>query len=88
MKSKMVKYLGGKCIICEYDKTHEALSFHHVHPEYKDHGLNRLNSRRWENVIDELNKCVLLCVRCHHEYHHSTLKEHHEEIIMHAFNTR
>lgn len=34
-KRILVEYKGGKCIICNYDKTITALEFHHIDPHIK-----------------------------------------------------
>jgi hypothetical protein len=81
-KIKMVEYGGGKCIICGYSETNGALSFHHVDPSEKDLEIGRLVTRAWENIIPELDKCVLLCVRCHNELHNSYLFDHHNSIVL------
>ncbi len=81
IKKKIVEYLGGECIVCSYNETLGALSCHHVNPEEKDIDMARLTTRAWKNIIPELNKCVLLCVRCHIELHSSHLAEHHKLIV-------
>ena len=86
MKKRMVAYLGGKCIICNYNDTMGALSCHHTNPLEKEHNLFRLTTRKWENIVNELNKCVLLCIRCHHELHNTHLYEHHNNIVQTYYN--
>lgn len=58
------------CAICGYNECTEALEFHHVNSQDKKFGLDmhgiRHNSFR---VIEELNKCILLCANCHREIH-------------------
>lgn len=44
--------------------------FHHINPEDKlftlgGHELNR----KWENVLKEAEKCVMLCANCHKRRH-------------------
>lgn len=80
-KIRMVEYGGGKCIICGYNDTNGALSFHHVNPIEKEYDIFRIVTRSWNNIKAELDKCVLLCVRCHHELHFTHLKEHHSKIV-------
>ena len=80
-KIKMVEYCGGKCIICDYSETNSGLAFHHVNPIEKDLEIARLVTRSWENITSELDKCVLLCVRCHNELHHSHLSETHNKTV-------
>jgi len=58
------------CAICGYNKYDGVLDFHHVNPEDKKFSLNIVNlSRKKESVINELQKCILLCKNCHYELH-------------------
>lgn len=68
-KRKLVDMAGGCCIKCSYNKCLRALSFHHRNRDEKIFGLslNELWSRKWTEVIDEYNKCDLLCLNCHSE---------------------
>ena len=47
----------------------DALQFHHLDPNEKDFNINRAMARSWEYIRKELDKCVLLCNRCHTEVH-------------------
>jgi len=67
---KLKIYFGGKCTICKYDKYLQALDFHHIDPTKKEFGLGENRSgRSFERMIEEAEKCVLLCCRCHREKH-------------------
>ena len=66
-KKKAVEYKGGKCICCGYDKSYEALSFHHIDPKIKDFGISGNHCISWERMKLELDKCILVCVLCHSE---------------------
>lgn len=68
-KAKCIKYKGGKCEVCGYSKCNRALSFHHINPENKKFAIGGAHSRRWNEVIKELDKCLLLCANCHMELH-------------------
>lgn len=69
-KKKAREYLGGKCKICGYDKVNACLEFHHIDPSSKDwQPFSRGQTRRWQLLEPELDKCVLLCCRCHREVH-------------------
>lgn len=70
-KKTLVNLAGGKCQICGYDKCLRALTFHHRSPDDKKFELNtsEMKSKNWDLVLLELNKCDLLCVRCHVEIH-------------------
>ena len=70
-KRKAVAYKGGKCEECGYDKCQAALDFHHIVPSIKDPNWNNLKNRKFENIKEELDKCRLLCCRCHKEIHYT-----------------
>jgi len=76
-KQKAVDYKGGACCICGYNNCIAALDFHHIDPSKKDgYGTGALKSH-WEfekNKL-EIDKCVLVCVRCHREIHAGLHKE-------------
>ncbi len=69
-KQSHVDYLGGKCINCGYDKCNQAMTFHHRNPSEKLFGISDTNQKELIKVVDELNKCDLLCANCHFEIHH------------------
>lgn len=68
VKQELVKYKGGKCQVCGYDKCNEALDFHHLDPKEKDFSLSGQH-KPIELLKKEVDKCVLLCCRCHREVH-------------------
>lgn len=65
-----IEYLGGKCIVCGYNRYEGALNCHHVNPESKDKTI-RLSGDcpSIDRAKKELDKCVLLCGNCHSEVH-------------------
>lgn len=70
LKKQCVDYLGGKCVVCGYDKNLAALEFHHKNPKEKDFAITRKALCSFESIRLELDKCELLCCRCHREHHH------------------
>ena len=68
-KLKAVEYLGGQCIICGYNTCYDALDFHHKDPSKKDFTISKGKDKSWDSIIEELDKCVLLCSNCHRELH-------------------
>jgi hypothetical protein len=70
-KGQLVRLMGGRCQICGYDKDcPAAYSFHHRDPKEKSFEIgSRGLLRRWEELIAEIKKCILLCCRCHAEMH-------------------
>lgn len=69
-KLKALDYKGGSCQRCGYNRCKEALDFHHLDPSVKEFGLSKNgNTRNWEKVKEEIDKCQLLCSNCHREKH-------------------
>jgi hypothetical protein len=69
VKQRCVNYKGGKCAVCDYNRCLQALQFHHVNPKEKDFQISGKHCLSWEKIKKELDKCVLLCNRCHAELH-------------------
>lgn len=68
-KLKALAYKGGKCQKCGYDAYYGALEFHHRDPDSKEFSWVELRNKAWTTVMAELDKCDLLCNRCHKEEH-------------------
>ncbi len=69
LKRQCLEHLGGKCLICKYDAYDGALDFHHKKPDEKEFQISKFRSLKFENIVKELNKCVILCATCHREVH-------------------
>jgi len=69
-KQKAIELMGGKCSACGYDKNYAALEFHHLDPKEKEFDFGKMRQCKWETIISELKKCILLCSNCHRETHH------------------
>jgi hypothetical protein len=65
--------LGNKCNACktEYNgKNAPIFEFDHVDPSLKEAQIMRIiTSRKWSEVVVELNKCRLMCANCHNLRH-------------------
>lgn len=72
-KEKLVSIFGGKCVICGYCKCIHALQFHHLDPQIKENNISTLYSN-WQNLLDEVIKCILVCANCHAEIEYGNLK--------------
>lgn len=68
-KKILIEKLGNKCEICGYDKYQNALDFHHIDPEYKEYAIGEINTD-FSKLLKEIDKCKLLCNRCHRELHY------------------
>lgn len=74
-KEELVKYKGGKCEICGYDKCLGALDFHHLDPFQKDFTISNSNIyKNLDKLKEEVNKCILVCANCHREIHYNENK--------------
>ena len=69
LKKKCVAYLGNKCSRCGYNKSVQALNFHHIDEEEKEFAISGSHTRSWDSIQKELDKCILLCANCHQEEH-------------------
>lgn len=73
-KAEYVKYKGGKCEKCGYNKCNSALDFHHLNPKQKKFSLSKERKSIWSKGIkEELDKCILLCANCHRELHYEKI---------------
>ena len=67
LKTLAIEYKGGKCIKCGYDKS-VGLDFHHRDRVKKLFTIStKLNGSFNDLFKAELDKCDLLCCRCHRE---------------------
>lgn len=71
-KLLLVKRLGGKCSICNYNKNLAVLCFHHINDKTKSFELDArsLGNMSQKNINEEVKKCILLCHNCHGEIHY------------------
>lgn len=71
VKLQAIAYKGGKCSVCGYDRCIAALEFHHIDPKTKSFGIAQQGqTRSWDRVQEELDKCILVCANCHREIEH------------------
>lgn len=74
IKIKAIQYMGSKCNDCSNsypEQPYVIFDFHHLDPDEKEVGWDKLRLRSWKKIVDELDKCVLLCSNCHRIRHHS-----------------
>jgi len=74
-KRKLIEMCGGSCVDCGYKKNISALEFHHLDPNKKSFGidLRQCSCTKWEKLVEEVKKCVLICANCHRERHNPDL---------------
>jgi len=61
-KNEMVELLGGKCVGC--GTTHN-LEFDHIDRTQKEYNVTKFLKGTRCNLVEEINKCQLLCKSCH-----------------------
>jgi len=68
LKLRCIEILGGSCLKCGYSKSFRSLTFHHRDPRTKVGDVCKMIANRsWGAVLEELQKCDLLCFNCHME---------------------
>ncbi len=74
-KLELLRKAGSRCSICGYHKNLAALVFHHTGSAEKDFKLDMrsLSNRKFEPVLSEISKCILVCANCHAELHNPRL---------------
>lgn len=70
-KQKLIVLFGGKCKVCGYDKIEfqRVFNFHHLNPEEKEFLISG-KTISWKSMLEETEKCILLCSNCHSELHY------------------
>lgn len=69
-KALLIEALGGQCQRCGYSEFNSAFEFHHVIGEDKCTTIAKmLLGDDISAMLEEADKCVLLCACCHGGYH-------------------
>jgi NADH:ubiquinone oxidoreductase subunit D len=63
------------CVTCGYNHP-AALDFHHVEQKKSNRKVHRLVSdgHTKKRILEEIDKCVVLCSNCHRVHHHDERK--------------
>lgn len=69
LKRQLVEHHGGECVRCGYSKSIVALTFHHKDPKEKEFKISSSMVGGWGKLLEESEKCELLCLNCHAEEH-------------------
>ncbi len=72
VKKRLVEYAGGTCTICGYDKSINALQFHHKNPSEKNFTIAG-KTTSFNKLKAEVDKCILICANCHSELHENLI---------------
>lgn len=68
-KQKAVEYMGGKCQQCGNIYPDCCYDFHHKNPTESNDVPSTILHRSWKRIIEELNKCIMVCSNCHRIIH-------------------
>lgn len=60
--------LNKGCAKCGYNEHPAALQFNHIDPSQKAFNIGENKRKRLETVIEEIEKCEVLCANCHAIY--------------------
>jgi hypothetical protein len=66
---QLIAERGGCCERCGYNKSNNALQWHHRDPEAKEFSISQHRGSNIEKLREETAKCDLLCANCHAEVH-------------------
>lgn len=89
-KLHLVDLRGGRCEECGYNKNLGSLEFHHLDPEQKELKLDlrHLSNNSMEKILDEFDKCKVLCSNCHREEHHPELEIEQVRVLVDKVNEK
>ena len=73
---KFLQDIGMRtCCICGYNKCEAAIEYHHTDPSKKDIEIHKFTRKPFsaevlEELLSELDKCIVVCANCHREIHY------------------
>lgn len=71
-KIKIIEYKGNKCEHCDLhinDSHYSVFDLHHNDPTKKDPKFSSFKYWAWDKIVNEIDKCSLLCSNCHRIEH-------------------
>ncbi len=67
-RHRLKRLFGGRCMVCGYNKTFNALEFHHLDPASKEQSVSKaVQACGYDGAFEEALKCLLVCANCHRE---------------------
>ncbi len=69
-KLKLLDLKGKYCQKCGYNKNISALCFHHLRDKNFGIDIRKCSNTSWVKLVEEANKCIVLCHNCHMEEHY------------------
>jgi len=69
-KDLLIQRFGDECHDCK-KKFHKcAYDFHHIDPNIKSFEIAPALDRNWNTILEEIEKCIMLCSNCHRIRHY------------------
>jgi len=72
---RWVRLLKAEQGCCLCGRKDGRLDHHHVDPSTKTYGVSQMANCSVEAIVDEIAKCVVLCVGCHCRWHSDMRRE-------------
>jgi len=71
VRETMFEMLGDRCVECNKDMRVNRPMPHHIDPELYRFGIlgRRTVAYSWKEIVEEIEKCELRCIRCHRKIH-------------------
>lgn len=76
LKNIIYEHKKKGCSYCGYTRFIQCLQFHHIDPSIKEMGVGDMlaNNKSEQKILDEINKCIVLCANCHQAFHNGDIK--------------
>ena len=73
-RTYLIELKGGKCVDCGYNEHPAAFEFDHL--KDKAYAISNMlnNCYKWETILQEVEKCELVCANCHRVRTHNRRK--------------
>lgn len=69
-KSLVLEAKLGPCMDCGGDFAPYIMDLHHRDPKEKSFEVSKFSDKSISAIMDEIEKCDLVCANCHRERHH------------------
>ena len=70
-KDILIEKFNNKCHDCGGSFHKCAYDFHHLNPLEKKFEIAPSLDRNWESILEEVEKCIMLCSNCHRVRHYN-----------------
>lgn len=72
---KVATKYGCQNLKCGWDGDFltSQLHFHHIDPKSKEYAISSMRCNSYETIIEEMNKCCVLCKNCHFMIHNGVI---------------